>query len=355
MKTLKRLINRTLTCTFVFFTLISTSHGHQNIAKDQTAIEKILMVVTSNGLEQGKKRPGYEFDEFAQAYLIFKDNGFAIDVASPAGGEAIADKYNPDKAFNQRVLSDQVIMAQLKNTLATSQLKARDYAAVFVVGGKGTMFDLPDDKHLQRLIRDVYQDDGTIGAVCHGPAALVNVKLGDGSYLVAGKAINSFTNIEESVFGKKWAKDFDFMLETRLKERGALFEHSEVMMSHVAINQRIITGQNPASTPAVAEALIRALGHTPNQRTPFEDETTLVLIAKLIAKNPQAEQAYQQAPDDYNSQLVAMYGYYRILYAQTSEELEQAIYIMELAGEHFKHPKLSEQIALGYEKLAKQG
>ena len=206
-------------------------------AQAATNSKKVLMVVSSNG--QGEDQPGYEFGEFSKAYSVFKDNGLAVDIASPKGGPVEADKYDPSQSYNAKVLIDQTIMAKLNNTLATNQIDTKAYAAVFVVGGKGAMFDLPNDKALQNVIAQIYQQQGSVAAVCHGPAALVNVKLKDGSYLVANKAINSFTNDEEILFGQKWINDFEFMLQDKLVERGAKFESSQIMLSHVAIDGRL--------------------------------------------------------------------------------------------------------------------
>ena len=140
--------------------------------------KKVLMVVSGNGQHEkdGEQKPGYEFDEFSKAYAVFKNNGITVDIASPKGGPVEADKYNAEKPYNAVVLADNAIMEKLKNTLATSSIVAKNYDAVFVVGGKGAMFDLPNDIALQHIIADVYQQQGSVAAVCHGPAALVNVK-----------------------------------------------------------------------------------------------------------------------------------------------------------------------------------
>lgn len=127
------------------------------------------MVLSGYGQQQGQQAPGYEFDEFAKAYLVFKAHGITVDIASPQGGAVEADKYDPAKPYNQQVLHDPVIMAQLTNTLATAQLDAADYNGVFIVGGKGAMFDLPKDTALQQLIAAIYQQQGSVAAVCHGP------------------------------------------------------------------------------------------------------------------------------------------------------------------------------------------
>jgi putative intracellular protease/amidase len=111
------------------------------------------MVVSSNG--QGKVQPDYEFNEFSKAYRVFKDNGLAVDIASPKGGPVEADKYAPSKSHNAKVLMDQAIMGKLNNTLATNLIDAKAYAAVFVVGGTGAMFGLPNDKALQNVITQI--------------------------------------------------------------------------------------------------------------------------------------------------------------------------------------------------------
>jgi putative intracellular protease/amidase len=106
-----------------------------------------------------------------------------------------------------------------------------DYDAVFVVGGKGAMFDLPDNGALQDILAGAYTSGSIVAAVCHGPAALVNVQLPDGSYLVDGKQVNGFTNVEEQMFGQKWMPDFPFLLEDKLVERGGEFQSSPMMLS----------------------------------------------------------------------------------------------------------------------------
>ena len=229
----------------------------QNVASNSDQQKRVLMVVSGYGENQGQDKPGYEFDEFSKAYAVFKANNIAVDIASPKGGAVVADKYDPEKSYNVSVLADKAIMAKLDNTLKTSALKASDYDGVFVVGGKGAMFDLPKDTALQGLIADIYQQQGVVAAVCHGPAALIDVKLSDGSYLVADKAVNGFTNAEEKLFGKKWLNDYEFLLEDKLIERGAKFQSSNIMLPHLATDERLITGQNPTSTVDVAVALVK--------------------------------------------------------------------------------------------------
>jgi putative intracellular protease/amidase len=311
--------------------------------------KKVLMVVSGNG--QGEKKPGYEFDEFSKAYTVFKDNGIAVDIASPKGGEVEADKYDPSKTYNAQVLVDEAIMAKLNNTLATNSLDAKAYDAVFIVGGKGAMFDLPKDSALQNVIAQIYQQQGSVAAVCHGPAALVNVKLKDGSYLVANKAINSFTNQEEKLFGQKWINDFDFMLEDKLIERGAHFQSSEIMLSHVAIDGRLITGQNPTSTVDVATALVKNLGLTPVKVEMEVEDKTMAVVAKFIAGDTSALKTLANNQEEYHIPLVGMYGFYFLKVADTTPDFEQALSLMMVAQKAINNPMLDMKIAKTQIKL----
>ena len=121
-------------------------------SQSKEASKKILMVLSSYGKDMGAIRPGYEFDEFSQAYLIFKNNGLLIDVASPKGGKVESDKFNTSKLYNQLVMEDKEAMNLLDNTKSTASISASDYDAVYIVGGKGAMFDLPYDPSLQDII-----------------------------------------------------------------------------------------------------------------------------------------------------------------------------------------------------------
>ena len=329
-------------------------HASAEPAKSKTdsSNPRILMVVSGYGENQGKDKPGYEFDELTKAYLTFRDNGVLVDIASPQGGAVEADQYDPEKSYNQTFMADRQAMNKLANTLALAAVNSSDYAAVFVVGGKGAMFDLPYDETLQRIIVDVYQSGGTVGAVCHGPAALVEVKLDDGSYLVAGKRVNGFTNMEEHMFGKKWVKHFDFLLEDKFNERQAKFQSSPMMLSHVAVDRRLVTGQNPASTVDTAEALLSTIGITPNGNNEYSDDLTLKLVAEILKGNEQAIRKYQDNKASYEPMLMGMYGYMHFEAAESAQGYQQALTLMQLTQEDVNHPKLNLQLAKAHLKLA---
>jgi putative intracellular protease/amidase len=302
---------------------------------------RILIVVSGEGRDQGKTRPGYEFDELSQAWLIFKANGFTVDVASPQGGAVEADTYNPQEPFNAALLADADAMRVLADTRATREVKARDYAAVYVVGGKGAMFDLPRDAALTTLLADAYEHGAVIAAVCHGPAALADVRLRDGTPLVQGKAMTGFTNEEEAVFGKRWAKEFPWLLEDRLRERGAQWQEAPLMMAKVVVDGRLVTGQNPYSTPGVAEAIVRATGRTPVARTPWRDELTMALAAQAREGDAQGTAA-ALATDTarYHVDLLGLLGYYQAPAATSDDDVRHALQLMQLAMPYMAQPQL---------------
>ena len=312
---------------------------------------KVLVVVSSEGRDQGKTRPGFEMDEFAQAWAIFRDNGLAVDVASPAGGRVEADRYDAKEPFNARLEADSEAMAKLAATLRTDGLRAGDYDAVYVVGGKGAMFDLPADAALRDLLARVYQGGGVVAAVCHGPAALVEVRLGDGRSLVEGRRLTGFSNEEESVFGKKWAAQYRFQLEDALRERGARWEEAPLMMPRTVVDGRLITGQNPYSTPGVAEAIVRALGRTPVARAPWRDEATMALVQRHLDGDAGAARDLAAGAARFHPQLIGLLGYYQLQVAAGEPAIRDALRIMELAKPHMAEPQLEVGIADAHWRL----
>jgi putative intracellular protease/amidase len=337
---------RRTACPLVVAFAFTAPHIH---ASEQ---DRILIVVSSEGRDQGKTRPGFEMDEFAQAYLIFRDNGLSVDVASPAGGAVEADKYNPKEPFNARLLTDADAMHKLAGTRATRDVRSEDYDAVYVVGGKGAMFDLPGDPALKTLLSTVYERGGIIAAVCHGPAALVDVRLRDGSLLVSGRTLTGFSNEEEAIFGKRWSKEFRFQLEDAMRERGAHWQEAPLMMPRLVVDGRLITGQNPYSTPAVAEAIVRATGRTPIVREPWRDENSMALVQRLLAG--QADEARSELAVNrarFHVELIGMLGYYQLQAAHNDAAVRDALSVMQLAEPYMSEPQLKLAIADAHWRL----
>jgi putative intracellular protease/amidase len=218
---------------------------------------KILIVVTSHDKIDEAHRTGLWLEEFAVPYNEFKRAGYEVTVASTKGGASPLDPSS-DKAEAEWAEARKV----LQNTLPLSKVNAKDFDGIFMPGGHGTMFDLPDNTYLQKLIGDFAANGKIVAAVCHGPAALVNVTLPDGAPLVSGKTITAFTDDEERA--SKLDHLMPFLLETRLKDQGADFVVEPNWSDHVERDGKLITGQNPQSSLSVAKAVIEALTPVPS-------------------------------------------------------------------------------------------
>ena len=276
--------------------------------------KKVLIVVSSYGKDNGKTRPGFEMDEFTQAYYIFLDNNISVDVASPKGGKVTADEFNPKKLYNKRYLEDKKAQQLLNNTLSTASLVNATYDAIYIMGGKGAMFDLPVDPSLQEIILKIYNNNGVVSSVCHGSAAFVNIKNGN-EFIVKDKEITGFCNTEEDKFGKVWKKEFPFLLEDKLIIRGAHFKKGEDMLPFVISSEKFITGQNPYSTSLVAEEILKKLSIQPKSRILYPDEKSMLLVKKAInGEFEWAKSELLQNKSSYEIELIGVYGYYGLLY-----------------------------------------
>ncbi|MEV4285872.1 type 1 glutamine amidotransferase domain-containing protein [Nonomuraea bangladeshensis] len=215
--------------------------------------KRVLIALTSNDDLGGVEKTGYYVPEAAHPWEIFRKAGFDVDVASVKGGEPPQDGYDPgDPAQAAFVASP-----EQRDTARLADVDASRYDAVLYAGGHGTMWDFPDDPDVRRIGREVYERGGVVAAVCHGPSALVNLTLSDGSYLVAGKRVAAFTNAEEELRGV--AGVVPFLLADALTTRGARHEPGENWQAQVVVDGRLATGQNPASAAPLAERVVELL------------------------------------------------------------------------------------------------
>lgn len=323
------------------------------------AAPKVLLIVSGEGrLDAAGKtlRPGFDMEEFAQAWLVLRANGLQLEVASPAGGAVTADRHNPKDDLIQALGADASAAAALAATRRTQDVRAGEHAAVFIVGGKGAMFDLPRDPALPRLLAEHHERGGVLAAVCHGPAVFAAVKQADGRPLVAGRRVTGFTDEEEATFGKQWAKEYPFWLERRLREQGALWEEAPLMMPKVVVDDRLITGQNPFSTAQAAEALVRALGRAPAPRAVLKEEASMQLVQWWLGGESTAVRALLAADAQrYKLDLIAMLGHYQHGAAVDEAGRRQAVAVMELAAPHFDHPQFRVSLAKAQAALGNPG
>ena len=230
---------------------------------------KILIIVTN--ADQFQKvgwRTGLWFGELTHFWDVAKEAGFSMDIASPSGGKIPVD---PESLLISEMATavglegatakhyrDPAYMALLEHTMRVADAKVEDYDAIYLTGGHGAMFDFSVNPDLAQRIAEFYEAQKIVSAVCHGPSGLLNVRLSDGGYLIAGKKLTGFSWTEEQFVKRDDAVPFS--LEDALRERGAEYDKAFIpLVSHVVEDGRLITGQNPGSAHAVGEAVVRQL------------------------------------------------------------------------------------------------
>ncbi len=220
---------------------------------------KILVVLTSHAQKgsTGQKTGAY-LPELTHPHAVFRAAGWDVDYASVKGGEVPLDGVDRADPVNAAFLDDAALVARLHASLAPKDIDPSAYDAIFYAGGHGTMWDFPDEPTLAAVAARIYEAGGVVGAVCHGPAALVNVTLSSGRPLVEGKRVAAFTNEEERAVGL--ADVVPFLLADALTSRGAVHVPAPNWAAQVIVSERLVTGQNPASARGVAEAIVTTLG-----------------------------------------------------------------------------------------------
>ena len=221
--------------------------------------KKVLFVVTSCNVKGDTGIPtGFNLSEVTHPLEKLKVNGIAVDIASINGGAAPLDGLEDfNDPINSKYWADEEFRSQIANTLKLDDVNAAKYDAIFFAGGHGTMWDFPESPAILKIVPQFYEAGKIVSAVCHGPAALVNVKLSNGSYLVSGKNVAAFTNDEEEAVQS--TNIVPFLLASTLTERGAIHHPAVDWSVNVVVDGRLVTGQNPASGGGVGDALVKIL------------------------------------------------------------------------------------------------
>ena len=230
------------------------------IYKIQRFQPKKILFVVSNHKKLGNtgKKAGTYIPEVTYPFEVFDQEGYKVDFVSPKRGMlAISGMANAAvDEVTRDFFQDKTHINQLKNTLKPEEVDIDQYAGIYFVGGKGTMWDFPDNKKLQAITAKMYESNKLVGAVCHGPSGLLNVKLSNGKYLINGQRVTGYSNAEDARI-----KDvLPFLLEDKLKERGGKYSKAPKKYGkHVVVSGRLVTGQNPVSAAGVAEEMVTLL------------------------------------------------------------------------------------------------
>ncbi|MFF0400423.1 type 1 glutamine amidotransferase domain-containing protein [Streptomyces sp. NPDC005248] len=228
------------------------------------ATKKILVIVTNvDEYRKSGMRTGLWLGELTHFWDVVEPSGFSMDIASPSGGKVPIDpeslshevlaELNTGKRYENRRFMD-----LLEDTKRISEVNVEDYDAIYLTGGHGVMFDFPQSQDLESLMAQFYETGRVVSTVCHGATGLLNVTLGDGEPLVKGKSVTGFSWPEEELANRAQAVPYN--LQEELKKLGANYSTAdEPFETYVVEEGRLITGQNPGSARAVAEAVVRRL------------------------------------------------------------------------------------------------
>ncbi|WP_444912858.1 type 1 glutamine amidotransferase domain-containing protein [Microbulbifer sp. PAAF003] len=220
---------------------------------------KILMVLTSHDeLGNTGKKTGFWLEEFAAPYYTFKDAGAEVTLASPKGGQPPLDPKSDEPDFQteatHRFQADADAQQVLANTHKLADMNESDFDAVFYPGGHGPLWDLAEDPVSIALIENFFAADKPIGAVCHAPGIFRHTRRQDGAYLVSGKGVTGFANSEEAAV--ELVDVVPFLVEDMLKSNGGNYSKSGDWAPYVVVDDKLVTGQNPASSEETAQTLM---------------------------------------------------------------------------------------------------
>jgi putative intracellular protease/amidase len=344
---------------FCFFAnQTAANHTETTNTHSQKRVAMVISAYANNGNEE----LSYDQEELAQSYLTLHRNGIAIDIISPNGGAVLVKTNKDNLSYMQEFKKNTKALTQLSNTLSAKQAQLKHYDALFIVGGDGAMFDLPKHKGIQGFIQSFAQHDKPIAAVCHGPAALVDIKMKDGSFYVEGKKVNSFTEVEDRAFKKEHLDLYPFIVQTELEKRGANFVSNKPMLPYVSVDGNLITAQNPMSVAKAADALVLMLGATPIEREFFKDEATFDLLSRAYSEGLSLiDVEIAKQPEAYDFNYMAVYGYYAFQIAASKDQKQLELNMMTQLRDHVVqlHPKyqlalISANLELGFMQQAKQ-
>ena len=252
-------MSQTITCKYLItlfigillLSTINSSARAKNLTKEPVIhlAHKVLIVISSD-------KHGYWLPEVTEPYRILEDAGYHIDIASPLGDVGRASGRSRLSTSDSRWLPQSSLAEKLDQPIALQDIHPTQYQAIYFAGGAGPMFDLVDNQESHRIVREIYENGGLVSADCHGPVALLNVKLSNGNRLISGKKLTAKANIEEG----RWAhNNYPFLLEDKISALGGQYFAGPKGEKHVVIDGRLITGQNPNSALPMAKVLVKQL------------------------------------------------------------------------------------------------
>lgn len=218
---------------------------------------KVVLVCTSSSSLKGHPT-GLWVEECATPYYMFKNKGYDVVLASTLGGPIPIDATSMSGAFftdaAKRFMHDAEAMGMFSHSVAVGAIDWSSVDVMYMAGGHGTCVDFVENEQLHAAIAQMYNAGKIVAADCHGPVALCHVTKPDGSPLIKGLKVTGFADSEEKAV--QLDSIVPYMLESKMKELGAVYEKADDWNPKVCVDGKLVTGQNPQSSEACAEAVI---------------------------------------------------------------------------------------------------
>ena len=239
---------------------------------DRHGEKKILMIVANPAVSPTTGWPvGFWWAELTHPWWAFTEAGYAIDIASPKGGDLEADGFSDPEDASGYSAADILSLgfktspahaALLQGTKAIDAVDPTAYDAIFVAGGQSPMVTMIDDAGLHAFVAKAYEAGRIVAAVCHGTCILLKTRLANGELLVKGKTWTGFANSEEA-YADAWVgrKIQPFWIEDEARGMdGTNFVVGSMFKPFALRDGNLITGQQQYSGAAAAALVIEALG-----------------------------------------------------------------------------------------------
>lgn len=254
-------------------TLLGASSVHAQTAgaaktTDKAVPARVLIVLSA--ADKWTRADGSKYDSgvWAEEFIVldekFRQAGLQVDIATPGGVAPTIDKRSLEPKFSseEHVKHFQSYLsankARMAHPIALKSVDVARYAAIAIPGGHGPVEDLYKDADMGRVLTAADRAAKIIAPVCHGQAALLAAKSADGRWVFAGRKMTSFSDDEEREFGT--ADNAPWLLAATLRQNGARYEQGPNWGAFIVKDGNLISGQNPASTAPLADAVIAALG-----------------------------------------------------------------------------------------------
>mmetsp|Transcript_21639 Transcript_21639/g.28789 ORF Transcript_21639/g.28789 Transcript_21639/m.28789 type:complete len:235 (-) Transcript_21639:318-1022(-) len=233
-----------------------------------TTVGKKILIVSTSASEMEGHPTGLWLEELAAPYYTFVEAGYDVTIASVKGGPVPIDQNSVSEPFftddAKKFMHDGAAVGMLSHTKAVADLVgdvAESFDAVFLPGGHGTCADFVGDAAvaLHKVVETMFAANKVVAAVCHGPMGLTGCVKGEEKLpLVKDLKVAAFTDSEEAAVGL--TEKVPFLLESKLKEQGAIHESGDDWSEKVCVDGKLVTGQNPQSSKLCAEKVVELLG-----------------------------------------------------------------------------------------------